>query len=120
VESPVDVLEHLLPQVEEQADFIVLLSNFSPETNREIAGRYGSISAILSPDAGNVERVGEVLLAYSSFKGKTVGALMLNDEGGSQFASAQQIALTEAVADEPNVRALLTVLFTSPSALALG
>ncbi len=112
VESSFEALSLLLPQVQDKADFIVLLSNFSPQTNREIAGKYGNISAILSHDVGEFEQVGDVFLAYSGSKGKTLGALILSDEGGVRTASAHQIALTEAVEDDPKVRALLTDFYS--------
>ena len=100
-------LSPLLPKLQNEADFVVLLSNLSKGTNREIAGKYPFISAILSHQTGETERIGEVLLAYSYSKGKTLGALTLSDDAGPYIATAQQIALTEAVEDDPKVRDLL-------------
>ncbi len=112
-----DVLDRLLPQVQSQvedsrsktgADFVVILSNLSKEQNREIASKYPNLSAILSSETGEAEQVGSVLLAYSSARGKTLGALTLSHAGEGANVSAQQIALTEEVADDPDIRKLLT------------
>ncbi|MBI3336316.1 hypothetical protein HYZ98_01975, partial [Candidatus Peregrinibacteria bacterium] len=94
-ESPFDALDHLLPQIQSRADFVVVLNNFSKERNREIARQYPNLSAILSDETGESEQVGNVLLAYSHSKGKTLGALTLSMGGGVPKASAQPIALTE-------------------------
>ena len=49
----------------------------------------------------------DVLLAYCSSKGKTLGALMLTDGELDPSSKVQQIALTEHVSDDLNVRKLL-------------
>ena len=42
-------LDRFLSEIQKQYDFIVILSNLSPEVNRTIAEKYQSVSAILSP-----------------------------------------------------------------------
>ncbi|RKU23904.1 hypothetical protein C6500_00615 [Candidatus Poribacteria bacterium] len=98
-----DRLHSLLSEVQKQSDFIVGLSHSPVEVNKELAEKYPSFSAILSPYVGETEKVGDVLLAYCSAKGKTLGALMLTDPE----VDIQQIALTEQVSDAPDVRRLL-------------
>lgn len=100
------VLDRLLPEIQKQADFIVILSNLSPEINRTIAENYQNVSAILSHETGETEKVGNVLLAYSSANGETLGALLLNT-GTTLGVSAQRIALTEEVKDDTQIRELL-------------
>ena len=107
VEPPVSALDRVLPEIRDEADFVIILSNLAPEMNRDIAAKYPYISAILSHESGETEQIGEVLLAYSEAKGKTLGVLTLRTEGDAQNASAGQIALTEAVPDNPKVRAML-------------
>ena len=98
-----DRLDSLLSEVQAQSDFIVGLSHSPIEVNRELAEKYPSFSAILSPYEGETEKVGDVLLAYCSAKGKTLGALMLTNPE----VDIQQIALTEQVSDDPDIRKLL-------------
>ncbi|MDD9974941.1 MAG: multiheme c-type cytochrome [Candidatus Poribacteria bacterium] len=101
-----NVLDRLLPEIQKQADFIVILSNLSPKTNRTIAENYQDISAILSHGTGETEEIGNVVLAYSGSNGETLGALLLNTDDLLGIA-AQQIALTEEVEDDPQTRELL-------------
>jgi len=101
-----NVLEHLLPETQKQADFIVILSNLSPEANRTIAENHQDISAILSHGTGETEKIGNVLIAYSGSNGETLGALLLNTDN-TPGVSAQQIALTEEVEDDIQIRELL-------------
>ena len=101
-----NVLDRLLPEIQKQADFIVILSNLSAEMNRTIAENYQSVSAILSHGTGEPEEIGNVLLTYSGSNGETLGALLLN-AGSPLGVSAQQIALTEEVEDDTHIRGLL-------------
>ena len=100
------VLDRLLPEIQKQADFIVILSNLSPEVNRTIAENHQNISAILSHETGETEKVGNVLLTYSGSNGETLGALLLST-GDTLGVSAQQIALTKEVKDDTQIRELL-------------
>ena len=61
----------------------------------------------MSREAGETERVGNVLLTYCYPHGKTLGALTLTDAAGQTSSTVEQIALTEEVSDNPNVRKLL-------------
>lgn len=107
VEPPVSALDRVLSEIRDEADFVIVFSNLAPEMNRDIAAKYPYISAILSHESGATEQIGDVLLAYSEAKGKTLGVLTLRVEGTGQGASAEQIALTEAVPDDPKVRSML-------------
>ena len=98
-----DRLHSLLSEVQKQSDFIVGLSHSPIEVNKELAQKYPNLSAILSPYESETEKVGNVLLAYCNAKGKTLGALMLIDPE----MDIQQIALTEQVSDDPDIRRLL-------------
>ena len=100
-------LNSLMSEVQEQSDFVVGLSHSPIEVNRALAREYPSFSAILSPSEGETEKIGDVLLAYCHSKGKTLGALMLSDGVGDISSKVQQIALTESVSDDPDVRKLL-------------
>ena len=107
VASVSERLNVLMSEVQEQSDFVVGLSHSPIEVNRALAREYPSFSAILSPSEGETEKIGDVLLAYCSSKGKTLGALMLSDGVGDISSKVQQIALTESVSDDPDVRKLL-------------
>ena len=100
-------LNSLLFEVQKQSDFVVGLSHSPIEVNKELARKYPSFSAILSPYKGETEKIGDVLLAYCHSKGKTLGALLLSDGMGDISFKVQQIALTESVRDDPDVRKLL-------------
>ena len=107
VEPPVSALDRVLPKIRDESDFVIVLSSLTPEMNRDIAAKYPYISAILNYESGETERIGDVLLAYSEAKGKTLGVLTLRVEGDAPSVSAEQIALTEAVPDDPKVRSML-------------
>lgn len=105
-DTSLTVLDRLLPEIQKQADFIVILSNLAPELNRTVAENYQNISAILSHGTGETEKIGNVILAYSGSNGETLGVLLLSTDG-TLGVSAQQIALTEEVEDNPQIRELL-------------
>lgn len=107
IESVSDGLKSVLSEVQKQSDLVVGLSHSPPEVNRELAQKYPGLSAILSPYEGETEKIGNVLLAYCNSKGKTLGALLLTDGELDISSQVQQIALTEHVSDDPNVRKLL-------------
>ena len=107
VESISDKFNALISEIQEQSDFVVGLSHSPPEVNRALAKKYPNLSAILSPYKGETEKIGNVLLAYCNSKGKTLGTLMLTDGAGNVSSKVQQIALTEQVSDDPDVRKLL-------------
>ena len=107
VASVSDQLDVLMSEVQTQSDFVIALSHSPIEVNRALAREYPSFSAILSPYEGETEKIGDVLLAYCHSKGKTLGALMLSDGVADISSKVQQIALTESVPDDPDVRKLL-------------
>ncbi len=100
-------LDSLLSEIQAQADIVIVSSHLQPEVNRSLAKKYPNISAIMSRDTGETERVGNVLLTYCYPHGKTLGALTLTDTAGQISSTVEQIALTEEVSDDPNVRKLL-------------
>lgn len=107
IESVSDGLKSVLSEVQKQSDLVVGLSHSPPEVNRELAQKYPGLSAILSPYEGETEKIGDVLLAYCNSKGKILSALLLTDGELDISSQVQQIALTEHVSDDPNVRKLL-------------
>lgn len=100
-------LDSLLSEVQTQADVVIVSSHLQPEMNKRLAEKYPNISAIMSRDAGETERVGNVLLTYCYPHGKTLGALTLTEVDGGTSAAVEQIALTEDVGDDSDVRKLL-------------
>ena len=102
-----DRFRSLLSKAQKQSDFVVGVSHSPPEVNRKLAQKYPNLSAILSPHEGETEKIGDVLLAYCNSKGKTLGALVLTHEAMAISSQVQQIALTERVSDDPEVRELL-------------
>ena len=100
-------LDSLLSEVQAQADVVIVSSHLQPEMNKRLAEKYPNISAIMSRDTGETERVGNVLLTYCYPHGKTLGALTLTGVDGGTSAAVEQIALTEDVGDDSDVRKLL-------------
>ena len=100
-------LDLLMSEVQTQADIVIMSSHLQPEVNRRLAEKYPNLSAIMSRDIGEAERVGNVLLTYCYPHGKTLGVLTLTNAAGQTSAEVKQIALTEEVGDAPNVRKLL-------------
>ena len=107
IASVSEKLNLLVSEVEEASDFVVVLSHSAPEVNKALAEKYPTLSAILSPYEGETEKIADVLLVYCHPKGKTLGALILSDGADDISFQVQQIALTEAVSDKPDVRKLL-------------
>ena len=102
-----NTLDSVMSEVQAQADVVIISSHLQPEVNRRLAEKYPNLSAIMSRATGETERVGNVLLTYCYPHGKTLGALTLTDAAGGTSTAVEQIALTEAVGDAPNVRKLL-------------
>ena len=100
-------LDSLMSEVQAQADIVIISSHLQPLVNKSLAKKYPNISAIMSRYTGETERVGNVLLTYCYPHGKTLGALTLTDTAGQTSSTVEQIALTEDVSDDPNVRKLL-------------
>ena len=100
-------LDSLLSEVQAQADIVIISSHLQPKANKRLAEKYPNLSAIMSRDTGETERVGNVLLTYCYPHGKTLGALTLTDAVGETSVAVEQIALTEDVGADPNVRKLL-------------
>ena len=100
-------LDSLMSEVQAQADVVIISSHLQPEVNRRLAEKYPNLSAIMSRATGETERVGSVLLTYCYSQGKVLGALTLTDAAGQTSAAVEQIALTEDVGDDPNIRKLL-------------
>ena len=102
-----NTLDSLMSEVHAEANIIIISSHLQPKVNKSLAQKYPNISAIMSRDTGETERVGNVLLTYCYPHGKTLGALTLTDTAGQTSSTVEQIALTEDVSDDPNVRKLL-------------
>jgi len=102
-----NTLDSLMSEVQAEADVVIVSSHLQPKVNKSLAQKYPNISAIMSRDTGETERVGNVLLTYCYPHGKTLGALTLTDTAGQTSSTVEQIALTEDVSDDPNVRKLL-------------
>lgn len=100
-------LDSLMSEVQAEADIVIVSSHLQPKVNKRLAQKYPNISAIMSRETGETERVGNVLLTYCYPHGKTLGALTLTDAAGQTSSTVEQIALTEEVSDDPNVRKLL-------------
>ena len=107
IQSVSEHLNSLLFEIQANSDFIVGLSHASPEVNRVLAREHPSFSAILSPYEGETEKIGDVLLAYCSSKGKTLGAVLLTEKAVDISFQVQQITLTEHVSEDRDVRKLL-------------
>jgi len=100
-------LDSLMSEVQAEADIVIVSSHLQPEVNKSLAQKYPNISAIMSRDTGDTERVGNVLLTYCYPHGKTLGVLTITGAAGQTSVAVEQIALTEDVSDDPNVRKLL-------------
>lgn len=96
-----------MSEVQAEANIIIISSHLQPKVNKSLAQKYPNISAIMSRDTGETERVGNVLLTYCYPHGKTLGALTLTDTTGQTSVAVEQIALTEDVGDDSEVRKLL-------------
>lgn len=100
-------LDSLMSEVQAEADIIIISSHLQPKVNKSLAQKYPNISVIMSRNTGETERVGNVLLTYCYSQGKTLGALTFTDAAGQTSTTVEQIALTEDVGEDPNVRKLL-------------
>ena len=87
-------LPPILAKAEQEADFILLLSNYSYSENIEIAWAHGSIGLILQTGhvAGNMQPipVNRSLLARTDNRGKYVGILDIDWHGRTRWSEAGQ------------------------------
>lgn len=122
-------LPPVLARAEQEADFILLLSNYSFSENQEIARAHSSISLILQAGhvIGNMDPVpiNRSLLAQTEIRGKYVGILDIDWHGQTAWAEAGQpapgrekeqpvstyanrfIALRQSLAGDPEIEALV-------------
>ncbi|MGV2621637.1 bifunctional UDP-sugar hydrolase/5'-nucleotidase [Halobacillus sp. ACCC02827] len=81
VESPYDILDSLLPEVEREADIIVLLSHLGIHDDEEIARRYSSIDVIIGGHTHHLFKTGEIvdgsLLTAVGKHGTHLGEVMI-------------------------------------------
>lgn len=87
-------LPPILTKAEQEADFILLLSNYSYSENIEIAWKHGAVDLILQTGhvAGNMQPipVNRSLLAQTDIRGKYVGILDIDWRGHSVWREAGQ------------------------------
>nr|WP_281976022.1 bifunctional UDP-sugar hydrolase/5'-nucleotidase [Halobacillus litoralis] len=81
VSSPFDVLDLLLPEVENEADMIILLSHLGINDDEEIARRYPSIEIIIGGHTHHIFKNGEnvdgALLTAAGKHGTHLGEIMV-------------------------------------------
>ncbi|MCL2459027.1 MAG: hypothetical protein FWF31_09355 [Desulfobulbus sp.] len=87
-------LPPILAKADQEADFILLLSNYSFSENQEIAKKHGSIDLILQTGhaAGNMGPIplNKSLLAQTEIRGKYVGILDIDWHGRTAWSEAGQ------------------------------
>jgi len=123
-------LPPVLAEAEQQADFILLLSNYSYSENHEIAKKFSQVALILQTGhvAGNMAPIpiSKSLLAQTGIRGKYLGILDIDWHGDSDWNEAGQplpgknqkrpvsfyanrfIPLTQSLALAPDVEAVVT------------
>jgi len=120
-------LPPILAKAEQEADFILLLSNYSYSENLEIAKQHGSISLILQTGhvAGNMGPIpiNRSLLAQTTIRGKYVGILDIDWQGRTVWSEAGQplpgkkgpvstyanqfVPLTQSLVADPDIEAMV-------------
>lgn len=122
-------LPQALVKAQSEADFILLLSNYSLAENQDIARSYGAIDLILQAGhaVGNMSPIliNKTLISQTETRGKYLGVLDINWNGHDHWreeAESRQlpenkqqlstytnrfIALRESMANEPEVEALV-------------
>ena len=90
-----DSLEPVLDQVRSQADFIILLSNYSMTVNKEIAGTFGSIDCILQAGhvMGNFGPIitNKALIVQTNIRGKYLGVLDIDWQGHGKWKNTKDL-----------------------------
>lgn len=97
-------LKNLLKELESESDMIVLLSNFSGDTNRRIATESPGIDIIISSDGslGKMapELVGQTLITQTSSRGKYLGKLEIEWNAGNSWYNERLLPLSELIKRE--------------------
>lgn len=119
------VLPDLLAKVEKEADFILVLSNYSFSENQEIARTHSTIDLILQAGhaIGNMNPtpINKALLAQTEIRGKYLGVLDIDWNGHGRWSEGAQstkepsastyahrfIALKQSLISDPEIEALV-------------
>lgn len=95
VRPPLEALAAVLPGLQKQSDFLLVLAFAPADTQREIAAKFPEVGAVLGGDvpqsSGMVEKVNRTALFSVTEKGKVIGRLKLrrDREGGLTVISGQ-------------------------------
>lgn len=107
-------LTDLLKELEADSDMIILLSNFSGDINRRIATEFSTIDIIISADGslGNMapEFVGQTLITQTSSRGKYLGTLEIEWNGGKSWYNEKLLPLSELIKREMTLTSALEKL----------
>lgn len=107
--EPVATLKHYVPILNEEADFLILLSNLAISETRKIAEEVTGIDVIISSQNSETEYVKDTLIAYCDAQGKTMGmlSLSLNLKGNIVSNTVKRITMQEEIPDKPEVIKLI-------------
>ncbi len=90
-----DSLAPVLDQVRSQADFIILLSNYSMTVNKEIATTFGAIDCILQAGhvMGNFGPIitNKALIVQTNIRGKYLGVLDIDWQGHGKWKNTKDL-----------------------------
>lgn len=106
--EPVDIdvtLERLLPELQAQADTIILLSHLGLPTDRDLADRYPALDLIMGAHTHHVlpdgEWHGDTLVAAAGRYGSHVGTVQMTLENGKMTSAHAKAWPTETMPELP-------------------
>jgi 5'-nucleotidase len=109
VADTVRTLESVLPRVRDRADFIVLLTNVSPDEERRIARAFPEIRLIIgaNEDAELPVRIGQTTIVSAGKFGKYAGKVDLTFNNGKLSRIDSRLIAVQDAEPDPAVTALL-------------
>jgi 2',3'-cyclic-nucleotide 2'-phosphodiesterase (5'-nucleotidase family) len=113
--SPLEALQHLMDEVSQKADIIIVLSCLGTEVDLQLASEVKGIDLIVGGQSHQVlnpplwDEASGTVIVQAGYQGRWIGVVRLDIDGQGTVAShtGEVVVLGEDFADDPEMRAFL-------------
>ena len=113
--SPLEALQHLMDEVSQKADIIIVLSHLGMEVDLQMASEVKGIDLIVGGQSRQVlspplwDEASSTVIAQAGYQGRWIGIVRLDMDSQGTVASheGEVVVLGEDFADDPEMTALL-------------
>ena len=113
--DPLEALQHLMDEVSQKADIIIVLSHLGMEVDLQMASEVKGIDLIVGGQSRQVlnpplwDEASGTVTAQAGYQGRWIGVVRLNIDSQGTVAShkGEVVVLGEDFADDPEMKALL-------------